>query len=205
VTISPDYRRRLVIMVKEPRAGRVKTRLGRDLGMTAAAWWFRHQALRLVRDMQDPRWETILAVSPDSQGLTSRIWPAHLPRWPQGRGDLGVRMRRAVVAMPPGPVIIIGADIPGITRVHIRSAFQTLGHRDTVIGPATDGGYWLIGFARKRPPRRDLFSNVRWSTEHTLQDTLTSLDRLTTGFVETLRDVDNLDDLNHIFRTTPDP
>ena len=52
-------------MVKEPRPGRVKTRLGRDIGMTAAAWWFRHQTHKILRQLQDPRWELILAVSPD--------------------------------------------------------------------------------------------------------------------------------------------
>jgi glycosyltransferase A (GT-A) superfamily protein (DUF2064 family) len=85
--------RQLFIMVKEPRAGRVKTRLGRDIGMTNAAWWFRHQTHRLIRALgRDARWQTILAVSPDFDGLQSRIWPGYLPRWPQGRGSLGDRM-----------------------------------------------------------------------------------------------------------------
>ncbi|MBL4807251.1 MAG: hypothetical protein JKY31_08175, partial [Rhodobacteraceae bacterium] len=51
-------------MLKEPRAGRVKTRLGRDIGMTSAAWWFRHQTRRLIRQLTDPRWEIILSVAP---------------------------------------------------------------------------------------------------------------------------------------------
>jgi len=94
---SPDdgiapVRARLVIMVKEPRPGRVKTRLGKDIGLTASAWWFRHQTRALLRRIEDPRWETVLAVAPDREGLQSRIWPAHLPRIAQGRGDLGDRM-----------------------------------------------------------------------------------------------------------------
>ena len=80
MTISPKYRRRLVVMIKEPRPGRVKTRLGREIGMTAAAWWFRHQTRRLLRRLQDPRWELILSVAPDREALQSRVWPAHLPR-----------------------------------------------------------------------------------------------------------------------------
>ena len=75
-------------MLKEPRPGRVKTRLGRDIGMGAAAWWFRHQTGRLLRRLEDPRWQLILAVAPDRDGLQSRVWPAHLPRLPQGGGDL---------------------------------------------------------------------------------------------------------------------
>ena len=56
-------RRTLVIMVKEPRPGRVKTRLGRDIGMVGAAWWFRHQTRSLIRRLRDPRWQIVLAVA----------------------------------------------------------------------------------------------------------------------------------------------
>ena len=116
-------RRFLIVMVKEPRPGRVKSRLGRDIGMVAAAWWFRHQVARLLRDVEDPRWQVVLAVSPDHAGLNSRVWPAHLPRVAQGAGDLGDRMGRLLRSMPPGPVCIIGADIPGVTRAHVARAF----------------------------------------------------------------------------------
>ncbi|MFT7190324.1 MAG: glycosyltransferase A (GT-A) superfamily protein (DUF2064 family), partial [Dinoroseobacter sp.] len=84
----------LVIMVKEPRPGRVKTRLGRQIGLTASAWWFRHQTSALLRRLRDPRWQIVLAVAPDIEGLTSRIWPADLARIAQGKGDLGDRMGR---------------------------------------------------------------------------------------------------------------
>ena len=67
-------------MVKEPRPGRVKTRLGREIGHIEAAWWFRRQTGNLLRRITDPRWETVLAVTPDRAGMTSRIWPRHLPR-----------------------------------------------------------------------------------------------------------------------------
>ena len=93
----------LIVMLKEPRPGRVKTRLGRDIGMGAAAWWFRHQTARLLRRLDDPRWQLILAVAPDRDGLQSRVWPAHLPRLPQGGGDLGARMARVFRSLPPGP------------------------------------------------------------------------------------------------------
>ena len=135
---------RLVIMVKEPRPGRVKTRLGAGIGMTRAAWWFRHQSGRLIRAMSaDPRWETILAVSPDRAGSESRVWPRGPRRWPQGGGDLGRRMGRVFRAFPPGPVVIIGADIPGVRSADIAAAFAALGRADAVFGPAEDGGYCI--------------------------------------------------------------
>ena len=186
---------RLVVMVKEPRPGRVKTRLGRDIGMTNAAWWFRHQTRDLLRRIPDPRWHTILAVSPDNQGLTSRVWPETLPRWPQGTGDLGDRMARIFREMAPGPVVIIGADIPDITKTHIARAFEALGSGEAVFGPAPDGGYWLIGMKRTRPLKSDPFKGVRWSTEHALADTMACLPGCHIATIDTLRDVDTVDDL----------
>lgn len=187
--------RTLVIMLKEPRPGRVKTRLGRDIGMTAAAWWFRHQTRTLIRRLQDPRWQLLLAVSPDRAGLSSRIWPAHLPRMAQGSGTLGDRMARALREQRPGPVCVIGADIPGITRAHIARAFAALGASEAVFGPAPDGGYWLIGLKNARPAPPSLFRNVRWSTQHALADTRASIPGLRVALVDPLRDVDRLSDL----------
>ena len=191
-------RAKLVVMVKEPHPGRVKTRLGRDIGLTASAWWFRHQTRALLRRIEDPRWDTILAVAPDFEGLTSRIWPAHLPRVAQGRGDLGHRMSRLLRGLPTGPVCIIGADIPDITRPRIAEAFKALSDHEAVFGPAPDGGYWLIGMKRARPPRADILTNVRWSSEHALTDSTRSLGDLSIAHVANLRDVDTVDDLQTV-------
>lgn len=185
----------LVVMLKEPRPGRVKTRLGRDLGMTVAAWWFRHQVKRLLRTLRDPRWHLVLAVSPDREGMRSRIWPVDLPRIPQGRGDLGDRMGRVFRTLPPGPVAIIGADIPGVTPQRIADAFAALGNHEAVFGPAPDGGYWLIGLKRSGPIPTTLFEGVRWSSEHALADTIASLPGFRIAKVAPLRDVDTVADL----------
>ncbi|NOR31816.1 MAG: DUF2064 domain-containing protein [Sulfitobacter sp.] len=182
-------------MVKEPRPGRVKTRLGRDLGMTAAAWWFRHQARRLIRNVQDPRWNVVLAVTPDRAGLSSRVWPEHIARAPQGQGNLGDRMARMLRGAAAGPVCVIGADIPGINRAEIAKAFHALGGHDAVFGPAPDGGYWLIGLKRARAVPPGLFDGVRWSSEHALADTIATLPDHRIAQVATLQDVDTIDDL----------
>ena len=190
--------RTLIVMVKEPRPGRVKTRLGRDIGLTNAAWWFRHQTKALLRHVQDPRWQVVLAVAPDREGLQSRIWPAHLPRWAQGPGDLGARMGRALASALPGPACVIGADIPGIRAHHIASAFDALGRNDAVFGPAPDGGYWLVGLKRNRPAPPSLFQNVRWSSACALADTKASLPGYRIAEIATLRDVDTAADLSAI-------
>ncbi len=189
-------RQTLVVMLKEPRPGRVKTRLGRGIGMVAAAWWFRHQALRLLRRLDDPRWRLVLAVSPDAEGMASRVWPAHLTRVPQGQGNLGDRMARLFRRLPPGPVCIIGADIPGIGRGHVARAFAELGRHEAVIGPAPDGGYWLIGLKRTRATPARLFEGVRWSGPHARADTLAGLGGCRVALIDTLSDVDEARDLH---------
>lgn len=184
-------------MAKEPVAGRVKTRLGRDIGMTGAVNWYRHQCRRLIRRLSDdPRWEVRLLLAPSPAALTSRSWPMHIPREGQTNGDLGDRMRHSFNHTPPGPMVLIGTDVPDVTPKLIADAFETLGRKDSVFGPAKDGGFWLVGHRRcSRPLPQNLFKNVRWSCEHTLNDTLQTLGTASYGLVQTLRDVDNASDL----------
>ena len=193
VRAAGPRRPRLVLMLKEPRPGRVKTRLGRGIGMTEAARWFRRQTTHLIRRLRDPRWDLILAVAPDAEGLASRVWPADLPRVPQGQGDLGHRMARVLRSLPPGPALICGADIPGIDRPAIAEAFGALGRAPAVLGPAPDGGYWCVGLRRTGAVPARLFDGVRWSTRHALADTERTL--AGAARLRTLRDVDTAADL----------
>lgn len=192
-------RPRVVVMVKAPRPGRVKTRLARDIGATAAAWWFRHQTARLLRRVSDPRWTVVLAVSPDT-AVRASVWPAHLPRVPQGRGDLGDRMARFLRGTAHGPVLIIGADIPDIDARQIALALAALRGADAVMGPAEDGGYWCIGLGRGERLPDGAFADVRWSTKHAMADTLSTLPGLRIGRAARLADVDTGADLS---RTRP--
>ncbi len=141
-------------------------------------------------------WRTVLAVDPVTEiGRPRPLWPASLPRVSQGAGDLGARMKTAMRAVGPGPVVIIGADAPAISAIHVRAAFERLRGHDAVFGPADDGGYWLIGLAR-RTPAHDLFAGVRWSSATTLDDTLRSLPPgFRVSLIETLSDIDTADDL----------
>ncbi|MGR3540126.1 MAG: TIGR04282 family arsenosugar biosynthesis glycosyltransferase [Hasllibacter sp.] len=180
-------------MLKEPRPGRVKTRLGREVGMTEAARWFRRQTGRLIRHLRDPRWDLILAVAPDAEGLTSRVWPRDLPRIPQGQGDLGDRMGRVLRSLPPGPALICGADVPGIDRPAVAEGFAALGRAPAILGPAPDGGFWCIGLRRTAAPPARLFEGVRWSTANALADTEATLPGALR--IRTLRDVDTAADL----------
>lgn len=187
-----------VIFVKAPRAGQVKTRLGASVGMARAAALFRIMTARTIAEAGRGDWRVVLAVDPSS--ATSgweNIWPTNIPRIAQGGGDLGDRMARVLRHAPQGPVVIIGADAPGLRARHIRVAFRSLNGNDAIIGPATDGGYWLIGLARRRAAQ-SLFANVRWSTKHALADTLASLPAgFSIDYLETLADIDEAADLRH--------
>ena len=186
----------VVIFLKAPRAGQVKTRLGAEIGMGRAAALFRIMTAHTIRQAEKSGASVALAVDPPSafKGWGA-LWPPRLPRYPQGPGDLGMRMGRFFSAFGEGPLVIIGADAPGFRARHLRRAFDALRGADAVFGPAADGGYWLIGLARRRAAP-DLFDNVRWSTKHALADTRASLpDRFSVAELETLNDIDTAEDL----------
>ena len=183
----------LVIMAKQPVAGRVKSRLARDIGDIAAANVYRHlMEGTIARLSRDPRWKTWVAVAPD-RAVYEHPWPAGIRVFGQGSGNLGHRMQMIFDALPPGPVIIIGTDIPFITGSDIGKAFQLLGQNDVVFGDAGDGGYWLVG-AKRTPRVPKIFDDVRWSGKHALADTLNNCERLTVGHAAERFDIDDRQD-----------
>jgi glycosyltransferase A (GT-A) superfamily protein (DUF2064 family) len=131
----------------------------------------------------------LLAVSPD-MAVGSPVWPCGTTLIPQGSGDLGARMQRVFDWLPPGPAIIVGTDIPEITAEKIAAAFCLLQRHDAVFGPAHDGGYWLAGLKRS-PGVRRIFDHVRWSSAHTLTDTLANLKGARVALTQPLSDVDD--------------
>lgn len=175
-------RRHLILFARLPRLGAGKSRLARDIGAVAALRFERLMLARSLRRLgRDRRWTVRLALTPDR---AARQWPGGVP---QGRGDLGERMRRAMANCPPGPVVLIGTDIPAVTAAHIAAAFALLGRHDVVFGPASDGGFWLVG-CRHRPLD---FGAVRWSSRYALEDVRANLARsLSVGFAAGLDDVD---------------
>lgn len=191
---APAFQPQLVVFVKEPQAGRVKTRLGRGIGLTRATAFYRHTTSNVVARLgADRRWRTVLAVAPDA-ALASRAWPASIERVGQGRGDLGQRLERVMDGLPPGPVVIVGTDIPEIRPQHIAEALKRLGGSDAVFGPAPDGGYWLVGL-RRRPRVPRVFRGVRWSSANALGDTRANLADRDVAMLGPLTDVDEAADL----------
>ncbi len=180
--------RHLVIFVKAPRLGAVKTRLGRSIGQVAATRFYRRISQRTIKGLVGRNWQTWLAVSPDAD-LHGAFWPRGIRRRRQGPGDLGQRMARAFRELR-GPVVVVGSDIPGLHARHVEAAFRELGRVGAVFGPAVDGGFYLVGFGKA--PRYNLFCGIAWSQPDTLAAILAALAPQRAALLETLEDIDDV-------------
>jgi rSAM/selenodomain-associated transferase 1 len=154
----------LVIFARAPILGGVKTRLSRALGeATALALYeaFLDDTCLLTQGLGARR---VLAVHGDLEhpALTRMCKSHRLAIEPQAEGDLGAKLAAAVAKhLPHGPVVIIGSDAPTLPRAHLHQALDALMDHDVVVGPAGDGGYYLVG---ARVPVPEIFAGIAWST-----------------------------------------
>ncbi len=110
----------------------------------------------------------------------------------------GVRGTYKINPSRQGSFILIGCDAPQMTKHHLHSALAALTSHDVVIGPAEDGGYWLIGGPNPNIVA-GLFSSVRWSSKHTLKDTIKNCPKGShIATIETLRDIDEIQDFKMV-------
>ncbi|MDZ8109985.1 MAG: TIGR04282 family arsenosugar biosynthesis glycosyltransferase [Nostoc sp. DedQUE12a] len=192
----------LIIFTRYPEPGKTKTRLIPVLGSLGAA--------NLQRQMTE---HTILQVKQLQKviDISVKLWFAGgdlrlMQEWlgldlvyqPQGEGDLGLRMARSLLqAFQSGAekAIIIGTDCPGLNAQILATAFDKLCTFDLVLGPAIDGGYYLIGL---RQPIPELFANIEWGTSQVFQRTLEIAQKLNLSHVNLvpLADIDRPEDLS---------
>lgn len=191
------------IFAKRPQAGHVKTRLATDFGDEPAAKMYEAFLIDLVERFHDAGDRRSLGYAPDD--LRSREYFAELSAgeydlWPQPAGDLGHRIARFFEAAFDGgatSVVLIGSDSPTLPTGFVEEAFESLYQSDCVLGPAPDGGYYLIGLNRRSA---SIFNGVEWSGPKVLYQTMRNLTR--GGFShQTLPewdDIDTLDDLRRL-------
>lgn len=184
----------VMVFLKAPRPGTVKTRLGRDIGHPRATAMYRALAEQQL-DRIPAEFRTEIHYAPRGARMEMRQWLGrrHLFRAQNGR-DLGERMSRAFVqGFLRGfeRIIAIGSDCPELDRDCLRRADAELRRADVVLGPATDGGYYLIGLRRPQPA---LFKDIAWSTETVLAETLVRIrgNELTHRLLEEKEDIDDL-------------
>ena len=191
----------VILFARRPQFGVGKRRLAKSIGDLAAHRFYRRQLARSARIVGGERsWSGLVVLDPI--GASARPGPIfgmpgarRLQRFDQARGDLGRRMAVALAEAPRGPKILIGADIPGLNAAILRRALKAAGGADMAFGPAEDGGFWMVGC--KRAPSIRQFDRVAWSTDRTLADTVKLLPRAwRIAFADTLRDVDEADDLS---------
>jgi len=176
----------LYVVAKAPIMGRAKTRLAADIGPVHAKRIYRALMGQVLRQVRDPRWDTVLAVTPPS--LLGRVpdWEG-VPQIPQVSGSLTPKLE--ALFSRKGPTLTIGTDCPHVTASDIAAAFRALKSHKHVFGPASDGGFWLMG--ANGPLPRGFFNGVRWSHAETLSDVADRTDGAF-GVLRTLTDVDDL-------------
>jgi rSAM/selenodomain-associated transferase 1 len=183
---------KLMVFLKAPRQGAVKTRLAETMGVMEACAIHQRLVEALLHQLADLK-DVEVCFTPDD--ANSEIKPWARPTWrltAQGSGDLGCRLDRAFRrAFDQGVnrAAIIGSDCPDVRVDDIQAAWTALLSHDVVLGPATDGGYWLIGL---REPQPELFVDIPWSTNEVLRRTLERAHAagLKTRLLRELADVD---------------
>ncbi|MBI2067117.1 MAG: TIGR04282 family arsenosugar biosynthesis glycosyltransferase [Deltaproteobacteria bacterium] len=184
----------LLIFAKYPEPGRVKTRLARTVGPVKAALRYRGM-VEMVMQKSLPlngEYQRALCFDPPERENDFRKWFPSLDLRRQGGGDLGQRMSAAFqesLAKGSNRAVLIGTDCIEINRSLLCEAFDRLDKADLVLGPAKDGGYYLIGMKKTHP---FLFEGIPWSTEKVLDETLEKAkrDRLKVELFKTLSDLD---------------
>ena len=194
---------RLVIFAKAPRPGAVKTRLIPALGTEGAAALARRMLTHILQEAlaaQVGPVELCMSPGPDDPAWRNVAMPRAIARTIQGEGDLGARMAGAVRRVTLGhrqPVLLMGADCPGLTAARIGEAACQLQSHDAALLPVADGGYVLIGL---KSPCPELFTAMRWSTPAVAAETLQRMAALglRVWLGPQLHDIDEPADLAHL-------
>jgi rSAM/selenodomain-associated transferase 1 len=195
----------LLVFVKNPVLGKVKTRLAQTVG-DAKALEVYHQLLRHTHEITRAlRADKYLCYSDSIE--YNDIWEKNsYTKMQQNGADLGERMLNSFIEAFSDNykrVVIIGSDCPELQTRHIEHAFALLKEKDVVIGPAGDGGYYLLGMNKLIP---SLFLNKKWSTSHVMSDTMDDIQRMNLQYtlLPVLSDVDEEKDL-HLMNNITNP
>jgi uncharacterized protein len=202
-----QHRTAIVVMVKYPQAGAVKTRLGRQIGMEKASMLYRGFVRTLLATCRSTGFDILISCHPDHPVSDYREWlGSGFDLMAQKGSNLGHKMRDAFeqgFAREFDRVILTGSDLPHLPAATIEEAGQRTGAYDVVIGPALDGGYYLVAMTQGRffP---EMFDDIPWSTPEVLNITLKKLaeGRRKSCLLTAMRDIDTLEDLNAVSAET---
>ncbi len=205
----------VVLMTKWHAIYRCKSRLAKDIGAFKAAKIqerLMNHTINVAKKIQKEGFADI-KVAFDGIGIKAAKKWAVLNKIKeveiQGPGNLGTKMKRQFLKthheqnhshQTRNPIIIIGSDLPSISHFELIQAIQILNHKEMVLGPSSDGGYWLIGLSKKllKPVCTWPFSGISWGSDKVLQETirLASLNKIDYQLLQTKNDLDNIIDLS---------
>ncbi len=190
-------RNRLGVFVRSPVAGEVKTRLCPPLSPEAARDVYLACLSDLAARLRDTKNRPTVFLLGER---TAALETALDPKWDvvaQVDGSLGDRLAAAFAHLlrnPTDRAVIIGSDSPDLPLPYLKRAFQSLKHRDVVLGPAFDGGYYLVGL---RAPAPRLFDGIHWGSSTVFDETIDAIDRerMTLAVLPPWYDVDDASSL----------
>ncbi len=190
----------VILFVKLPEPGKVKSRLEQYMDGSMVQRLYECLVLDTIDMLEQVKVPFRICYAPPDAQERVRQWLGQAYSYmPQTGNDLGERMEQAFIRVFTEGVdlaLLIGSDIPSLTAEIIDDAFRSFSACDAVIGPARDGGYYLIGF-KKRTFEPGIFRDMKWSTETVLRETIGKLEKaqLTMHRLPELRDIDTLEDL----------
>jgi len=187
-------KRLLIIFTRNPELGKVKTRLAKTIGDEAALKIYTTLLEHTAKVTQHANCDKAVYYSVKIR--PNDLWDnTHFQKYQQEGKDLGFRMKKAFQdAFSNGytKVMIVGSDLYDLQTKHIEEAFTQLNHNDAVIGPAEDGGYYLLAV---KSLHKNIFENKNWGTETVFKDTLNDLSNVKIHLLEKLNDIDLYEDL----------
>ena len=192
----PSSKKALIIFTRNPELGKCKTRLAKTVGDTSALDIYKHLLKHTAEVAKSVHADKYLFYSETIQ--KNDIWdPAVFRKKLQKGTDLGTKMHNAfsdLFSLGYQKVIIIGSDLLDLKPSHINLAFEALNENDFVIGPAKDGGYYLLGMTALQ---NNIFEDKAWGTSTVLKETLNNLDNSSFHLIEELNDIDTFEDMKH--------
>lgn len=201
--MNPDTT--VIVFLKLPEPGLAKTRLAAAIGVEAALALYREMVHHTMKQVMESGLNMCIhyAGSGDPAGYFPDLAPYSITT-PQAGTDLGERMANSfesVFENGAESALLIGCDIPRVTARVLRKAAHLLDRADAVLGPAQDGGYYLIGLNRPSFHRR-IFADIPWGTAAVLSETIHRLTTvgMKTAQLDRLSDIDTVDDLDRLIR-----
>lgn len=192
----PTSKKAIIIFTRNPELGKCKTRLAKTIGNEATLEIYKHLLKHTANITKNIKADKFVFYSEHIK--KNDIWDETIFRKKLQKGnDLGERMENAFIdifALAYEKVMIIGSDLLDLKSEHITLAFDALNESEYVIGPAKDGGYYLLGM---KVMHQKLFQNKKWGTSSVLKNTLIDIENSNIKLLEELNDIDTFEDMQH--------